>query len=248
MSVSRTAIDRMGARLNDGTPLPRPKLVPELSYGRHRGPARPQSRIAAVAVTLYCCPAQGWVIPLTLRPQSLQHHAGQVCFPGGRVEAGETMSEAAFREFREELGVEANITTHCGLLSPQYVYASDNLVHPVVAIIEHPEPWNPDPVEVAEVITLPLERLSQVMAGGQAKHLQARQNSDGKEDFKSAESNDRPDDSPHYVIKQRGVVADTGEIDQLRFRAPAVTHQGHQIWGATALILDQLAQVLHELG
>jgi hypothetical protein len=156
------------------------------------------------------------------------------------------MSEAAFREFREELGVEANITTHCGLLSPQYVYASDNLVHPVVAIIEHPEPWNPDPVEVAEVITLPLERLSQVMAGGQAKHLQARQNSDGKEDFKSAESNDRPDDSPHYVIKQRGVVADTGEIDQLRFRAPAVTHQGHQIWGATALILDQLAQVLHE--
>ena len=247
MSVSRTAIDRIGVRLNDGTPLPRPKLVPELSYGRHRGPARPQSRLAAVAVTLYCCPVQGWVIPLTLRPQSLQHHAGQVCFPGGRVEADETMSEAAFREFREELGVDANITTCCGQLSPQYVYASDNLVHPVVAIIEPPEPWDPDPVEVAEVITLPLERLSHVMAGGQAKHVQVRQDSSGNEDLNSAEPNEPPEDLPRYVIKQRRVVADTSEIDQLRFRAPAVTHQGHQIWGATALILDQLAQVLHEV-
>jgi len=48
------------------------------------------------------------------------------------------------------------------------------------------------------------------------------------------------------VIKHRGVMADTGEVDQLRFRAPALTHQDHQIWGATALILDQLAQVLHD--
>jgi len=239
MPVSRTDIDRIRSRLCDGTPLPRPRLVPELSYGRHRGPARPQSRIAAVAVTLYHCPTQGWVIPLTLRPLNLQHHAGQICLPGGRVEAGETMYEAAFREFREELGVDATVTTFCGQLSPQYVYASDNLVHPVVAVIEHPGAWDPDPVEVAQVITLPLARLETMVPE------LSSQNADGsfpRKVSKSFGSKCRGS----QVIKHRGVMADTGEVDQLRFRAPALTHQDHQIWGATALILDQLAQVLHD--
>ena len=240
MPVSRTDIDRIRSRLCDGTPLPRPRLVPELSYGRHRGPARPQSRIAAVAVTLYHCPTQGWVIPLTLRPLNLQHHAGQICLPGGRVEAGETMFEAAFREFREELGVDPEVTTFCGQLSPQYVYASDNLVHPVVAVIEHPGAWDPDPVEVAQVITLPLARLETMVPE------LSSQNADGsfpRKVSKSFGSKCRGS----QVIKHRGVMADTGEVDQLRFRAPALIHQDHQIWGATALILDQLARVLHDV-
>lgn len=240
MPVSRTEIDRIRSRLCDGTPLPRPRLVPELSYGRHRGPARPQSRIAAVAVTLYHCPTQGWVIPLTLRPLNLQHHAGQICLPGGRVEAGETMFEAAFREFREELGVDAKVTTFCGQLSPQYVYASDNLVHPVVALIEHPGPWNPDPVEVAQVITLPLTQLKTMVPEPSS------QNADGafsRKVSKSLHAKCRG----NQVIEQRGVMTDTGEVDQLRFRAPALIHQDHQIWGATALILDQLARVLHDV-
>ncbi len=240
MPVSRTEIDRIRSRLCDGTPLPRPRLVPELSYGRHRGPARPQSRIAAVAVTLYHCPNQGWVIPLTLRPLNLQHHAGQICLPGGRVEAGETMFEAAFREFREELGVDPEVTTFCGQLSPQYVYASDNLVHPVVALIEHPGPWNPDPVEVAQVITLPLTQLETMVPEPSS------QNADGVFARKVSKSRDAKCRGSQ-VIKQRGVMADTGEVDQLRFRAPALTHQDHQIWGATALILDQLARVLHDV-
>ncbi len=240
MPVSRTEIDRIRSRLCDGTPLPRPRLVPELSYGRHRGPARPQSRIAAVAVTLYHCPTQGWVIPLTLRPLNLQHHAGQICLPGGRVEAGETMFEAAFREFREELGVDAKVTTFCGQLSPQYVYASDNLVHPVVALIEHPGPWNPDPVEVAQVITLPLTQLETMVPEPSS------QNTDGVFDRKVSKYRDAKCRGSQ-VIKQRGVMAGTGEVDQLRFRAPALTHQDHQIWGATALILDQLARVLHDV-
>ena len=239
MPVSRTEIDRIRSRLSDGTPLPRPRLVPELSYGRHRGPARPQSRIAAVAVTLYHCPKQGWVIPLTLRPLSLQHHAGQICLPGGRVEAGETMFEAAFREFREELGVDPEVTTFCGQLSPQYVYASDNLVHPVVALIEHPGPWNPDPVEVAQVITLPLGQLEKMVPEPSS------QNADGSFSRKVRKSPDAKRRGSE-VIKQRAVMADSGEVDQLRFRAPSFSHQDHQIWGATALILDQLARVLHD--
>ena len=240
MPVSRTEIDRIRSRLHDGTPLPQPRLVPELSYGRHRGPARPQSRIAAVAVALYQCPDQGWVIPLTLRPLFLQHHAGQICLPGGRVEVGETIFEAAFREFREELGVDAKVTAFCGQLSPQYVYASDNLVHPVVALIEHPGTWNPDPLEVAQVITLPLSRLEAMVPELSEK------NTEGSFSGKVSKSLD-PKYRGSQITKQRRVMAKTREVDQLRFRVPAIMHKDHQIWGATALILDQLAQVLHDL-
>ncbi len=240
MPVSRTEIDRISSRLCDGTPLPRPRWVPELSYGRHRGPSRPQSRMAAVAVTLYHCPKQGWVIPLTLRPLNLQHHGGQVCLPGGHVEAGETMFDAAFREFREELGVDAKVKTICGQLSPQFVYASDNLVHPVVALIENPGPWDPDPVEVAQVITLPLTQLK-TMVFEPAAAPESADCSSSRQVPRFFDANFRG----RYVVMQRGVVADKEEVDQLRFRAPALTHQKHRIWGATALILDQLAQVLH---
>lgn len=239
MPVSRTEIDRLKARLGDGTTLPRPRLVPELSYGRHRGPARPQSRVAAVAVTLYHCPTQGWVIPLTLRPLNLQHHAGQVCLPGGRVEAGETIFEAAFREFREELGVDAKVTNFCGQLSPQYVYASDNLVHPVVAVIEHPQPWKPDPVEVSQVITLPLSQLETLVT-------ETFSENNGGSFSRKTTGSSRVKSQGRQVIKQRGVEVNSAEVDQLRFRAPVLTHQEHQIWGATALILDQLARVLHD--
>ena len=223
MSVFHIAVDRIRDRLSDGKPLPRSRFVPELSYGRHRGPAGLSSRIAAVAVTLYRCPNDGWLIPLTLRPQSLQHHGGQICFPGGRVEPGESMSEAAFREFREELGVSVEVLQRCGELSPQYVYASDNLVHPVVAIIDQPMPWKPDLVEVEQVITLPVAQLTEFPFAG------------------SRESSGEP-----QRVRRRGVMTAAGEVDQLRFRAPAIEYQGHLIWGATALILDQLAQILLE--
>ena len=56
--------------------------------------------------------------------------------------------------FERSWGVDAKVKTICGQLSPQFVYASDNLVHPVVALIENPGPWDPDPVEVAQVITV----------------------------------------------------------------------------------------------
>ena len=64
------------------------------------------------------------------------------------------------REFEEELGVCPRVTQRCGRLTTQYVYASNNLVHPVVAIIEPPQQsWEPDPVEVEKVIPLPLSVL-----------------------------------------------------------------------------------------
>jgi 8-oxo-dGTP pyrophosphatase MutT (NUDIX family) len=205
-------------RLRHRQTLPKPRMAPQLSYGRHRGPSHRSSRLAAVAVALYRDPQQGWIVPLTLRPRTLQHHAGQVCLPGGQIEPAEDAAAAAIREFEEELGITPVVECHCGALSTQYVYASGNLVHPVVMIVQAPsEPWSPDPLEVAEVIPLPLDVLLQPQHRRQ-------------------------------IIRQRGVRVGDQEVDRLRFRADAIRYHGHSVWGATALILDQLAQILRPDG
>ena len=135
--------------------LPRSKMSPALSYGRHRGPYPFDSRHAAVLIAIYKAENGCWTIPLTRRPRSLKHHGGQICLPGGRLEPGESPKEAALREFEEELGVRPQQVVDCGELDTQYVYNSNNRVHPVVAMIDAPErPWRPDPVEVDEVIPL----------------------------------------------------------------------------------------------
>lgn len=189
-------------------------MTPSLAYGRHRGPSSAGARRAAVAVALYEG-ADGWTIPLTLRPTALQHHGGQVCLPGGRVERGEQVREAALREFEEELGIRPRVMVDAGWLSTQYVYASDNLVHPLVFTIEPPDRgWKPDPIEVAEVIPLPLAAIA-----------------DPKCRVK--------------LTRERSVRRAGRVVGQLSFRAAAIRHEGHEIWGATAMILEELARILH---
>ena len=152
MPVDSLLAQRLQKQLSNCELLPRPTNPTELSYGRHRGPAKVTSRIAAVLVALYQNAGGDWTIPLTLRPESLQHHGGQICLPGGQVEADEDVYGAALREFEEELGIQPEVTSYCGELSTQYVYSSDNLVHPVVVIIATPnESWRPEPAEVEKV-------------------------------------------------------------------------------------------------
>jgi 8-oxo-dGTP pyrophosphatase MutT (NUDIX family) len=206
--------DFLTQRLRDRAALPRPRMATELSYGRHRGPISRRSRMAAVAVALYQDPELGWTLPLTLRPGTLQHHAGQICLPGGQIEPEEDAYQAAIREFEEELGIAPVVQHFCGELSTQNVYASGNVVHPVVAILATPnQPWSPDPVEVREVIPFPLSILQDPMRRRQ-------------------------------IVKRRAVRLQAHEVDRFVFRAAAIEYGSQIVWGATALILDQLAQIL----
>ena len=197
--------------------MPKPSAQMSLAYGRHRGPAPIGTRLAAVVVALYQNADGHWTIPLTLRPRSLQHHGGQISLPGGRIESGEDAYEAALREFHEELGIPADVLVRCGELSSQFVYASANLVRPVVTVVKAPvQNWIPDPVEVEEVIELPLSVLSD-------------------DQHRSSTTRQTP-------IKKAGK-----EIGSLAMKTPAIHFENHYIWGATALILDQLVQILHSL-
>jgi 8-oxo-dGTP pyrophosphatase MutT (NUDIX family) len=114
------------------------------------GPLRP----AAVLVPLITGPEPG--VLLTLRAATLRSHAGQVAFPGGRIEADDTSPEhAALREAQEEVGLDPARVELAGRL-PDYVTGTGFHVTPVLALLPPDLPLVPNPDEVAAIFTLPL--------------------------------------------------------------------------------------------
>lgn len=99
-----------------------------------------------------------WKIPLTVRQDTLPDHPGQICLPGGAVEAGETIDAAAIRECREELGFKEHIDL-IGGLSPLYVGVSNFLIETRVGVLDRRPLWCPNVREVAEVLEIPLDHL-----------------------------------------------------------------------------------------
>lgn len=131
---------------------------PSLSYGRHGGPPHPRTKQAAVMILLE--KREGtYQIPLTVRPNHLPDHPGQISFPGGRLEGTEGYAEAAVREFGEELGVTPFPGQIVGELDPIFVYNSDYFVRPFVAVCSEQLHYAPCPHEVDRVIHLPVENL-----------------------------------------------------------------------------------------
>jgi 8-oxo-dGTP pyrophosphatase MutT (NUDIX family) len=132
--------------------------------GRDRGdhdlnpgmaPADPM-RAAAVLVPLVDRP-DGVTVLLTRRTEHLHHHAGQISFPGGRIEASDgSPEEAALRETEEEVGLGRR---HVELLGRLDLYRTRTgfEVTPVVGWVTPPFDIAPDRFEVAEVFEVPLD-------------------------------------------------------------------------------------------
>jgi 8-oxo-dGTP pyrophosphatase MutT (NUDIX family) len=160
-------------------------------------------RPAAVLVPLVDH-ARGMSVLLTQRTAHLSAHAGQISFPGGRIEEDDTDAiAAALRETQEEVGLPPDRVDVIGRLDT-YVTGTGFEITPIVGILAPPFPLAIDPYEVAEAFEVPLA----------------------------------------FILDRRNHQRIERESAGQRRCFFVLPYEGRNIWGATAGILVNLAEVL----
>lgn len=120
----------------------------------------PQHRRACVLIPLIRKNG-GWSILFTRRSENLASHSGQIAFPGGSVEEGESLERAAVREAEEEVGIPSRHVELIGRLDDVITH-SGFLVAPFAGVIHEPIEYVIQEAEVVEVFEVPIESLLDV--------------------------------------------------------------------------------------
>jgi 8-oxo-dGTP pyrophosphatase MutT (NUDIX family) len=145
------------------------RLVQELDSRRPRRVYLRDARDAAVLIPIIGSPEPTLV--LTVRTETLSSHRGQISFPGGSIDPGESSAEAALREAHEEVGIEPAAVEVLGELDSMPTYVSGYVIDPVVGWVDEPPGLVPNPAEVAEVLTIPIvDFVEDIRAGAGFTH------------------------------------------------------------------------------
>lgn len=162
-----------------------------------------------------------------VRAADLRHHAAEVCFPGGRMEPGETPEQCALRETWEELGIEARHIELLGRLDFLHL-RSEGLMHPVLALLDSTalETLRPNPDEVQETFLVPL------------RWLQEHPPKLYTYELKPMVGDDFPYEQVHSVPAYRWSAG--------RMEVPVYSGLPHPLWGLTGRITMHLIATLSE--
>ena len=156
-------------------PAAQRRMAPVPRRGWTPGVLPDDLRRAAALLVLY--PVDGAAaFLLTKRSSDLPHHSGQVSLPGGAVDDGETLEQAALREAQEEIGLHPSLVTLLGGLTPMHIPVSRYVLNPFVGVVASPPVVVVEPREVERVIEVPVAALVDP-----ARHCRTTRERDGIE-------------------------------------------------------------------
>lgn len=157
---SNLFINKLAMRLSE--PLPgwhsQKELMPK-SRKRFELPDLDRLHPASVLIALF--PQNNeWFFPLIKRTEDGFSHSGQIALPGGRKEGNETDAETALREAKEEVNIDPDAVKILGTTSPLPIPVSMHLVQPFVGVLSSVPDFRPDPREVDDIFTVPINDLT----------------------------------------------------------------------------------------
>ena len=120
----------------------------------------PGDRLAAVLAPVVESPGPSLIF--TVRSDALSRHPGEVSFPGGLVDEGESLADAARREAFEEIGLDPALPRLVGALPAVHTYVSAILVVPFIGLLGSPPDLFAAEAEIKEIIRVDLARLAAV--------------------------------------------------------------------------------------
>ena len=136
------------------------KLVPQPPRSGWQPGVVPATVRPAATLALIYEDARGVLrLPLTLRTSTLPHHPGQISLPGGAVDPGETIEEAALREAHEEVGVDISRVRVLGRLSPVHIAVSNFGLNPVLAVTDARPDFSAHAPEVERILEIEVGKL-----------------------------------------------------------------------------------------
>lgn len=192
---------------------PKPGLIAQLGMTPNPRPGHQvyheveNSCLKAGVLVLFYPREDRLYLVLTRRTDKVDFHKGQISFPGGRLEAGEGLEQAALREAQEELEVDPGSILILGMLTPLYIPPSNYCIYPVVALTESRPDFQPSQIEVAEVLEIPLD----------------------------------------HLLNPQNVRREMWTIRGADVEVPFYAFGEHKIWGATAMVLAELLEMIKGL-